>query len=59
MYNEQIRKAQRKYQAKCRAFTLRINKTKEPDVVAWLEDTANITEYITQLVKEDMERYEK
>lgn len=56
-YNEKVRQAQRRYQEKCRSWTVRFNKDKWFDVVEWLEDTANVTEYIGQLVREDMQRY--
>lgn len=55
-YNEKVREAQTRYRKKCKTYTIRLNKTKWQDVIDWLDDTANVTEYIAELIREDIER---
>lgn len=55
-YNENVRKAQKKYVEKCRCYTIRLNRIEWADVIAWLDDTQNVTRYLAELVREDMER---
>lgn len=53
-------KATQKYIAThMRRWVLQINKFKEPEIVAWLESQENVTGYIKELVRADMQKNQK
>lgn len=39
-----------------RSFTIRYNRTKEAELVAWLESVGDYKRYITSLIRADMGR---
>ncbi|MEC4294032.1 hypothetical protein [Adlercreutzia shanghongiae] len=42
-----------------RRFTIQFHKDNEADVISYLESQGNVTQYIKQLVRDDMARKEK
>jgi len=39
-----------------RQFMIKVNRIHEPEMVAWLESKENISQYVKQLIREDMEK---
>lgn len=39
-----------------RQFMIKVNRIHEPEMVTWLESKENISQYVKQLIREDMEK---
>lgn len=42
-----------------KSFSVRFNKTSETEIIEWLESKDSLKEYFVELIKKDMEKYNK
>ena len=60
MYNENQKNATVKYlKENIRQIKLQINIKTEPDLYAWIESKSNKQGYLKELMRADMDKYEK
>jgi hypothetical protein len=52
---ESLRRSQRKYQDKCKTYVMRFRRDKDGDVIGKLESVPNKTDYVRQLVQNDID----
>jgi hypothetical protein len=52
---ESLRRSQRKYQSKCKTYILRFRRDKDKDIIDRLERAQNKTDYVRQLVQDDID----
>lgn len=60
MGKDAVNRAVKKYQKKnTKAFSVRFNKNTEPEIVDKLESQENVTNYVRNLIREDLKKDKK
>ena len=54
--NEALKKAQAKYQEKCKIVMVRIRKDNDADILAWMGKQKSVGGAIKTLIRQDIER---
>lgn len=51
---ESLKRAQKKYNKRCRQFSMRLRRDKDDDLIRWIDETDNATAKIKELIRDQI-----
>jgi len=52
--NEALTRAQKRYNTKCKQFSMRLRRDKDDDLIRWIDETDNATGRIKQMIRDQI-----